>query len=106
MEKPKDSQYYKAYIQGYRDGVNDAHNGKDLENIDSDLAKLPVEAMEITTRACNCLTRAGYKSVSDILELDDFALITMRNLGPKTGSEIAHWLDNNGFRCTVWSKYL
>ena len=106
MEKPKDPQFYHAYILGYRDGVRDALSGKDVHNIHSDIRKLPIEAMEISTRACNCLVRAKYHSVEDILNLDACAIRIIRNLGPKSAKQIAQWLADHGFYYSAWSEYL
>lgn len=106
MEQPKDAQYCKAYIMGYRDGVRDAQSGKNLANIDSDLLKLPVEAMEITTRARNCLLWTKCYTVGDVLHLDADDIRKIRNMGPKTATQIAHWLTAHGFYCSAWTEYL
>ena len=106
MEQPKDAQYCKAYIMGYRDGVRDAQSGKDLANIDSDLLKLPVEAMEITSRACNCLLWANCYTIGEVLRLDTDDIRRIRNMGPTTAKQIALWLTSHGFYCSAWSEYL
>ena len=106
MELPKDPQYCKAYIMGYRDGVRDAKSGKDLTSIDSDLTKLPVEAMEITTRARNCLLWTKCYTVGDVLCLDTDDIRKICNMGPKTATQIAHWLTAHGLYCSAWSEYL
>ena len=106
MELPKDPQYCKAYIMGYRDGVRDAKSGKDLTNIDSDLTKLPVETMEITTRARNCLLMAKCYTIGDILLLDSDNIRRIRNMGPKSAKYIANWLASHGFCYSAWSEYL
>lgn len=106
MEQPKDAQCRKAYIMGYRDGVRDAQSGKDLANIDSDLLKLPVEAMEITSRACNCLLWANCYTIGEVLRLDTDDIRRIRNMGPTTAKQIALWLTSHGFYCSAWSEYL
>ena len=106
MEQPKVAQCRKAYIVGYRDGVRDAQNGMDLTNIDSDLLKLPVEAMEITTRARNCLLWTKCYTIGDVLRLDADDIRKIRNMGSKTAAQIAHWLIAHGFYCSAWSEYL
>jgi hypothetical protein len=42
----------------------------------------------LSTRAYNCLRREGYYSVSLVAQLDDAALLALRNLGPKLLAEI------------------
>ena len=106
MEKYKESQCFKAYIAGYRDGVADAYSGKAKTGISNDPAKIPVPVMGLQTRVCNCLLMAGCQTVADILALDDDAVRRMWNLGPKTASEIAHWLAEHYYFSPVWVQYL
>lgn len=106
MEMPKESQYYKAYITGYRDGVADAYSGKVQAHKTRDPAKIPVTVLGLSTRACNCLVRANCQTVADVLALDEYAVRTMRNLGPKTAAEIAQWLVDHYYFSSVWVQYL
>lgn len=106
MEKSNESQCFKAYIAGYRDGVADAYSGKAKNGISNDPARIPVPVMGLSTRACNCLVMAGCQTVADILALDDDAVRRMRNLGPKTAAEIAQWLVEHYYFSTVWVQYL
>ena len=106
MDHSKDSQYYKAYIAGYCAGVADAYTGNVRTFPSNDSAGLPIEAMELSTRACNCLLRSGCKTVADVFALDEHTVRTMRNLGTKTASEIANWMIAHGYCCDVWSQYL
>ena len=109
MEKPKDATYYKGYTQGYldgyRDGTKDVQKGITKELKNNDILQLPIESMEITTRAYNCLVRLGCRYVSDLLQLSETNLHRARGMGSKTAAEIACWLDRNGFKHTVWSTY-
>ena len=110
MEKAKDSIYCKGYTQGYldgyRDGVKDTKAGTDKVLLENDIAKLPIEAMEITARAYNCLRWLRCRHVSNLLYLSPMDLKCAKSLGPKTAGEIAHWLDSHGFSMTAWSLYL
>ena len=106
MKCRQEGLYYEGYLAGYRDGVRDGISGKATVNIGNDLKELPVWAMSLSARACNCLTRAGCKSVADVLSLSDHTIATMRNLGVKTAAEIADWLEAHGAGYSAWSKYL
>lgn len=110
MEKPRDAIYYKGYtrgyLDGYRAGVNDIQKGKYRNLMEDDIAQLPIEAMEITSRAYHCLIGLGCQYVSDLLSLDEKELQRARGLGAKTAAEIARWLDDHGFPHTPWSRYL
>ena len=110
MENPHDSNYSKGYrngyLDGYRDGVLAAKEGEYKQHINSGVLNLPIEVMEITTRAHNCLVRLGCRYISDLLEITEENLQRARNLGSKTAAEIAGWLESNGLTHTVWSRYL
>lgn len=106
MDISKESQYYKAYIAGYRDGVSDAFSGKVQSHKTNVPEKIPIDIMGLSTRARNCLLRVGCKTVADVLALDDRAVMTMRNLGPKSAAEIAQWLVDHYYFSNVWIPYL
>lgn len=106
MEEPKESEIYKAYITGYRDGVADAYSGKTQPHTTNDPSKIPVAVMGLSARARNCLMQAGCNSLADVLALEDDAVRRMRNLGSKTASEIAHWLADHYYFSRVWVHYL
>lgn len=106
MEEQQNSLYYKGYLKGYQDGVRDALQGKTSQITKHDISQLPVKAISLSTRAQNCLTRAGCNCVADVAALSDQKIAAMRNLGTKTASEVARWLDANGIRYSAWNKYL
>lgn len=101
-----DDLYQKGYMAGYWDGVSDAANGKAVSKIEGELEMLPINAMNLSTRAYNCLNRAGCESIADVVALDGYRIATMRNLGPKTACEIAKWLQEHGIGYSAWGKYL
>lgn len=106
MNKPTDSGYYQGYIAGYRDAIAGTISGKAAHIAENDLAALPIKAMAISTRAHNCLLRAGCTNISDVANIRYSTLRHMRNMGNKTGAEIARWLDAHGFHFTAWAVYL
>lgn len=106
MECLKDDPYYKGYIAGYRDGMTDAMNGKAYNSLESDVAQLSLHAMSLSARALNCLSNANCQTVADVAALSESTIATMRNMGRKTASEIANWLDKHGIHGSAWSKYI
>ena len=106
MDKFQNDVYRKGYITGYRDGLRDAAAGKTLEVAVSNIGNLPIQAMGLSTRARNCLSNAGCVYVADVAKLSNKVIAVMRNMGPKTASEIAHWLDKHGMCLTAWADYL
>ena len=62
MNMSKDLLYKEGYIAGCWDGVKDAVSGKVNDWQESDTASLPIKAMDISTRAYNCLAICGCPS--------------------------------------------
>lgn len=102
----KNSAYCKGYIAGYRDGIKDAFTGKNRLNVESDITALPIITMNLSTRAYNCLFRAGCRYVADVITMSEDTIRTTRNMGSKCAAEIALWLDRHGIRYTAWSKFV
>lgn len=100
------NQYYNAYIAGYRDGIADAFSGKAQANHSTDPSKIPITVLGLSTRACNCLLQAHCQTVAAVRALDAYAVQTMRNLGPKTAEEIAHWLVEHYYFSSAWVQCL
>lgn len=50
--------------------------------------QIPIDHLLLTTRLFNCLKRAGYEYVSELLPLTEVDLIGIRNLGHKGAEEI------------------
>ena len=101
-----ESQYRKGYVAGYRDGVRDAVQGKIQENAEKDLLSLPVEVMQISTRARNCLKNVDCETIADVVALDADRILAIRRLGPKSAAEVARWLDGEGIGFNAWYQYL
>lgn len=106
MEVNQDERYYQGYMAGYWDGVSDTLNNRSVMPVSGDLMTLPIKAMNVSTRARNCLSGSGCKNITDVASLSEQTIMTMRNLGTKTASEIAQWLLAHGIHCSAWTKYL
>ena len=106
MDNRESKAYYKGYIAGYIAGVKDAESG-DVKPFDmNNISSLPIGFMTVSSRGLNCLSGAGCVYISDVAKLDDNTIRTMRSMGTKTASEIAHWLDDHGIHFSAWSRYL
>ena len=106
MKIQQNSMYRKGYLAGYRDGVASAIRNQSATMVDSDFTSFPISTMALSTRACNCLTRAGCTHIADVVALSEDTISRMRNLGTKTAAEIALWMEANGICYSAWSKYL
>lgn len=106
MDQTKDILYYKGYTAGYRKGVRDTLSGKITTVPKKDIASLPLEVMNLSTRANNSLSRAGCFCIADVAALNEQTIAAMRNMGAKTAAEIARWLDRHQIHYTAWEKYL
>lgn len=98
--------YIRGYLAGYRDGVRDSVSGNVLQWQENDMGQLPVQAMGLSSRACNCLIYSGCVHIKDVVALSDDTIVRMRNMGPKTAAEIAEWMIEHGILSTAWSGYL
>jgi len=56
--------------------------------IPSEIYDMPIEELDLSTRTFNCLKRADITKVGQVLELDEKALLAVRNLGQKSMEEI------------------
>ena len=106
MENQRDDPYYKGYIAGYLDGVRDGVSGKNATKVESKLLALPIEAMQLSTRAYHGLLRAKCEYIADVIALSENEIRRMRGIGTKTAREIACWLHDRGICYTHWTAYL
>ena len=97
----RDKLMLKGYLEGYQDGFRDGASGKVR---DDTFLGLPVRMMPLSARARNCLTAAGCDTVAEVVDLEESKIARMRNLGVKTGKEIALWLAENGIFESAWGK--
>ena len=62
--------------------------------------EFPIEELDFSVRAYNCLRRAGCYTVEDILKLTPKEFIRIRNLGRKSAEEIIYKLSDLGVDMT------
>lgn len=106
MEDIQELMFRKGYAAGYRDGVQQAMEGKAKQIQGCEISDMPIEITGLSARACHCLARAGCIDVADVAALGDYRIATMRGLGKKTASEVARWLEAHGIHHTAWCEYL
>ena len=105
MKETEKDIYYKGYVAGYRAGMLDAANGHTIDS-EYSAGDIPIQAAALSTRAKHCLIFYGCKFLRDAAKLDADTIATMRNLGPKTATEIACYLDSLGICHSAWNAYL
>lgn len=93
MQKKLHEQYHCAYNKGYIDGY--------MENI----RKLTLEKLNLPTRAYNCLIRAGYKTIGNIMDLGSEEILRIRYLGMAGKITVANQLQQYGIKQTAWDIY-
>lgn len=102
--------YNKGYSQGYRNGYNDAatdiSQGITRAYAPDDTLSLPIQDLNLSTRALNCLIGAGCKYIRDVVNLNDHQILYMRRLGKVSGNEIAKALKDHNIENTAWTQYL
>ncbi|MGB9634349.1 MAG: DNA-directed RNA polymerase subunit alpha [Chloroflexaceae bacterium] len=65
--------------------------------IPADVYDTPIEELDLSTRTYNCLKRADITRVGQVLQMDEKALLSVRNLGQKSMEEIRDKLNERGF---------
>lgn len=90
--------YQHGYLNGFRDGSRQA--------CPSEFPDLPLEYMGLSTRARNCLTRAGMECIRDVASANYTKIQHIRQLGPKSADEVARTLWAMGIRGTAWDLFL
>ncbi len=65
--------------------------------IPADVYDTPIEELDLSTRTYNCLKRADITKVGQVLEMDEKALLSVRNLGQKSMEEIRDKLLERGY---------
>ena len=63
---------------------------------DQETRQTPIEELDLSVRAYNCLMRAGIKTVEKLKKTDDAALMRVRNLGRKCYEEVKQKLQEFG----------
>lgn len=61
------------------------------------LYEIPIEDLELTVRAFNCLKRAGITKVGQVLEMSESELLNVRNFGQKSLDELRQRLVVRGY---------
>ena len=57
----------------------------------------PIESLNLSSRARNCLQRASIESVEQLIQLNRKDFLRVRNLGERTASEIIERVKKFGF---------
>ncbi|MBN1549714.1 DNA-directed RNA polymerase subunit alpha [Candidatus Babeliales bacterium] len=67
-----------------------------LRGLPIDLLLKPIDELELSVRAHNCLVNAGIKRVVDLVNLSDDDVMKIKNFGRKSAKEVADALTNLG----------
>jgi DNA-directed RNA polymerase subunit alpha len=64
--------------------------------VPDDIYNMPVEQMDLSVRALNCLRRSGINTVGELISRDEKELLALRNFGQKSRLEVAERLKELG----------
>lgn len=92
------------YEKGYANGYAVANGEDEVENISYEPVK--VADLQLSVGATNCLLRANYTTLADVLNADKDAILRIRNLGKKRAGEIGQRLSELGFPDSAWSEFI
>ena len=95
--------------QGVREREESIRREK-LERFDAEKYKtilsIRFEELDLTVRSFNCLRRAGYEKVGDIVGLTEEEILGIKNLGRKNLGEIAQKLISVGVEESAWLYFV
>ncbi len=80
------------------------HASSDARGIPARIFDVPIEELELTVRAYNCLKRAGITRVGEVLERlekGEEEVMAIRNFGRKSLNELVEKLDRKGFLSVI-----
>ena len=98
------AQLYAEYRKGYESGYSDAKDGK--QSLWDGGCSIAVADLDLSVRAINCLMRANYKTVGDLLAVATIDEINrIRNLGTRCAGEVAYKLNELGIVGTAWDEF-
>ena len=84
------------YNRGYTDGYNEAQ-GIQIENKhNNDAVAMPIENLNLSVRAYNCIKRAKIDTVADLILKTEEEMMKVRNLGRKSFEEVREILHKMG----------
>lgn len=95
-----------GYRAGYQDGQKDAALGVQRAYGSDEVLNQPIESLNLSVRAYNCLVAANCKRIGDVVRLSAEEISTMRQLGKVSANEIARAIKRHGLEHTAWEKYL
>jgi DNA-directed RNA polymerase subunit alpha len=66
------------------------------KTISEELYNMPIEQLDLSVRAMNCLRRSGINTVGELISIGEKELMSLRNFGQKSRQEIAERLKSLG----------
>ena len=106
IQTVKRQAYHRGYLAGYRRGIEDGRSGRGGATMESELLDLPIQFLNLSIRPLNSLDRAGYRTIRDIVSLNQQEIRKIRNLGIKGLGEVAGALWERGIRDSEWNEWL
>lgn len=68
------------------------HRASDYSNNIDPTSQIPIEELQLSVRAYNCLKRAQINTVADLLEYTQEDLLEIKNFGQKSAEEVVEAL--------------
>lgn len=101
----------KEFFNGYRNGYDDAKEGKEDLAYHSkkpgfNLETPSIDFLKLSQRTFNCLTKAGIITIGDCLMLREEDIRGIRGLGPIGADEVARALVDAHIFCYNWEQFL
>jgi DNA-directed RNA polymerase subunit alpha len=72
--------------------IPDSTTTDDIDDIEDPTNQIPIEELQLSVRAYNCLKRAQINSVADLLDYSQEDLLEIKNFGQKSAEEVVEAL--------------
>lgn len=98
--------YRNGYCDGYRTGAADVQSGIALPDSPDAVPDLPIETLDLSPRAVNCLKCAQISRIHQLISLSERQILCIRHMGTILANEIATALQAQGILHTAWDKFV
>jgi DNA-directed RNA polymerase subunit alpha len=96
---------FKPFVEYGRANQLDEEKQALRASISDGLFNMPVEKLDLSVRAMNCLRRSGISTVGELVSLGEKEILSLRNFGQKSRQEVEEKLQSLGLAFTQMTAH-
>lgn len=97
--------FEEGFEEGFQYGLSEATQSMSKNGLTASISCMPIEVLELSSRAFHGLQHAGYHTIGAVCLLLKEEIVRIPGLGPKSFAEIAHALQKRGIQYTAWDIF-